>query len=556
MKTKRNPLYLTLFLLFTLTQSGCNRYEAEPINIRTIDDVFDEMDINGFFADQALNHIYTYLPNGYNRITSNTFLDVATDDAIFSRVGHNSEILSQARQSPVQLLDDIWEDSYVGLRRINIFLSKIDRVPMEEEIITRWKAEARFIRAMIYFELIKRYGGVPLLRDRILSLDDDLNIPRDSYEECVQFIVDECDALKDILPVDPNIASNNPFIGRIYRGAAYALKSRTLLYAASPLHNPTNDMQKWQAAFDAAEDMIGLDHYALLGNRINLFLQRHNVEVILAYQRMQSSDIERNHAPVGYSAPNASAGLTSPTQNLVDAFPMRNGLPITDPLSGYNPDNPYNNRDLRLTQTVFHNGVNWLNRAVETFDGGRDRPGGVITQTRTGYYLRKFMGAFETNTDYANTHHNFVIFRYAEILLNYAEAANELSHTNPALRTVAYNQLLAIRARQSVVSGTTRGLKANMTQEEMRTAIQLERRLEFAFEEHRFWDVRRWKIAETEFNKTLTGMRITRTGTNYTYTVEPVSSISFAAPQMYLYPIPLAEVLKNDAMVQNPGWQQ
>lgn len=550
MYTKKHPLYLVI--AFALTLLGCNRYEAEPIDNRTEDLIFDEMDKNAFFAEQVLNNVFTYLPNGFNRI-GNSFLDAATDDAILSLNGHQIEILSQARQSPVELIDDIWPTAYEGIRRANLFLSKIDRVPIGPDVIARWKAEARFIRAMLYFELSKRYGDIPLLGDRVLQLTDDLNIPRNSFEECVQYIVDECDAIQGVLPPDP-LTGNQ--VGRISQGAALSLKSRTLLYAASPLHNPTNNREKWQSAFDAAGAVIGLGKYALINNWINVFLQRQNTEVILAYQRMQSSDVERQHAPVGYTAPNASAGLTNPTQNLVDAFGMSNGLPISHPESDYDPANPYANRDPRLAQTVFFNGSRWLSRDVETFDGGRDRPGGVITQTRTGYYLRKFMGDFAENTDYSNTHHSFVIFRYAETLLNYAEAANEIGRTD-----IAYEQLLIIRGRGSGggliplgVDGL-RGLKAGMNQEEMREAIQLERRLELAFEEHRFWDVRRWKLAETLFNQPLNGMRVTRAddGT-FSYTVEPVGSISFASPQMYLYPISHDEVLKNSAMDQNPEW--
>lgn len=546
---------ISLFLAAAL-MIGCSKREKVPLEGLTGDIVFDKTDSIGTYADQFLNNIYSHLPTGFNRI-GDAFLDAATDDAVSSLRNSDIEILGKAMQSPSLTIDEAFSENYTGIRKVNLYLSKIDAVPITNALKTYNKAEARFLRAMFYFELVKRYGGVPLIGDKVLELDSDLNTPRASFDQCVQYIVAECDAVRPLLRKEP-LPTN--FVGRATEGAALALKSRILLYAASPLNNPGNDTAKWQAAMDAAKAVTDLGYYALLGNFINLFIQQRNLtsgalsnkEVILAFQMAQSQVIEANNAPPGYSNTNASAGLMSPTQELVDAFPMRNGRAIDDPASGYDPNAPYNNRDQRLAFTIFYNGSRWLARNVETFTGGLDMPGGLITTSRTGYYLRKFMGNFAEAGNYSNVDHNFIIFRYAEILLNYAEAANELGLTD-----IAYTQLKAIRARVGITAGTGSmyGLKTGMNKNEMREAIMLERRLELAFEEHRFWDARRWKKAETWFNKTLHGMRITKLSeTTFQYTPFEAGYVAFKAPQMYLYPFNYREIQRNTGLTQNPGW--
>jgi hypothetical protein len=256
---------------------------------------------------------------------------------------------------------------------------------------------------------------------------------------------------------------------------------------------------------------------------------------------------------MGYSAPALSYGLTSPTQDLVDAFPMKNGLAITDAGSGYNPADPYANRDPRLAFTVFHNGLKWLNRDVETFTGGKDRPGGSAIQTRTGYYLRKFMGNFATNSTYTNQSHNFIIFRYAEILLNKAEALNETGKTKESVAP-----LVELRKRAGITAGANNlyGLNDALSQEQMRKVIQNERRIELAFEEHRFWDLRRWKIANEKLNGTVHGMQITKNpvGGALTFAVVNVTTLQFNPLKMYHMPLPYAETIKNLQLKQNEGW--
>ncbi len=552
---------LSLFIISGIFISSCQKFETVPNDSINASVVFDQLDKSANFASQARADIYSFLPNGFNRI-NDVVLDAGTDDAIASRFGNSIELFSKSGITASTNPDAQWSRSYSAIRRCNIFLSKIDQVPTDLNTISRWKAEVRFIRAFSYFELLKRYGGVPLLGNTVYGLEDNLtNIPRNTFDEVTQYISSECDEVKPLLRTEPEIVAQE--FGTISRGAAYALKSRLLLYAASLLNNPTGIVAKWQVAADEAKALITLagSTYALNPSFTQIFLQRKNNEIILSYQRPNSKDLETQNGPAGFKDPNESNGFVSPSQNLVDAFPMSDGRAIgTSPTLVYNPQNPYINRDPRLAFTVFYNGSMWLNRAVETFEGGLDKPNTIAFQTRTGYYMRKFLGNFETATAYSAPTHNFAIFRYAEILLNYAEAINEAAD-NTTNRTEAFNQLKALRLRAGIpigaVAGYQHGLRTNLNQMEMREAVRNERRIEMAFEEQRFWDIRRWKIAESANvgNGFVRGVKITKSQTGtFNYEYVNVDKLTFIAPKMYLYGIPLNDILANPALTQNPGY--
>ena len=535
--------------------------ETEPIELQTLDQVFDRNDSAGVNADRFLADFYRYLPRTGTRVGGD-FLDAATDDAISSNTTNTSvQQLAMGTYNSDSYQDNQWSTWYKGIRQANIFINNIDKVPLKGKLANGtpfnrvWKAEARFLRAMFYFELLKRHGGIPLLGDKVYQINDNIELPRNSFAECVDYIVKECDAIKDSLRVDP---FDLTFYGRPTKGAAMALKARLLLYAASPLYNGGNidqanpltgytdfSAERWQKAEQAAKDLIELTLFKLEPDFKNVFITRNN-ERIFSRQGGNNTSIENANGPVGYSV-GTNEGRTSPTQELVDAFGMANGLPIDDPAAGYDENNPYANRDPRFYATIFYNGAMWLNRPVQTFEGGADKPGGTKQQTRTGYYARKFMGNFETATSYSNVNHDHILFRYAEVLLNYAEARNEIL---AAPDEEVYSAVEAIRRRAGLNPYL---LPDNLTKQDMRTVIQNERRKELAFEEHRFYDVRRWKLAETEFDKQLHGMITYRTGTGTIRQEVPVLQMNFDK-KMYLAPIPFFEVLKNPKMVQNPGW--
>lgn len=545
-------------------------YEVIPLEKVTIEYVFDQDDSLGTYANKFLNSIYSKLPGGYNRVGGD-LLDAASDDAISGLVGTSSvsQLATGAYTSYATIADESpWNNCYAAIRAASLFVSNIDVSPVKEKLPNgasiryAWKAEARFIRALFYFELLKRYGGISLMGDKVRELGDDVQIPRSSFAECVSYIVNECDAIKDSLRPNPVVA---PELNshRATRGAALALKARVLLYAASPLFNGQNieagnaltgyasyDKERWKLAADAARELINEKTFSLLPNFKDVFITQNNSEVIFFRQGGNTTEIEGTNGPVGFAA--VARGRTNPTQELVDAFPANTGVPITDPASGYNSNSPYANRDPRLAMTILYNGARWLNTELQTFEGGANRPGGAEPGTKTSYYMRKFMGNFENATQYSNTSHDWIILRYTEVLLNFAEAENEYSGPTAAV----YQVLKDLRARAGIAAGDNGmyGLRENMSADEMRNVIRNERRIELAFEEHRFWDIRRWKIAQQVYSKALHGMSIIKEGPGFNYNVTEVFKPVFAAPKMYLYPIPYDEVVKNDNMRQNPGW--
>ncbi len=425
-----NTYRYSLILLLTAAAffSACSKMENKPLELITEEYLWDSRDSLGTNASFFLNDIYADLPQGFNRIGGN-LLCTATDDAVPSEDNTTISTFTNGGYSQLSNADNSWSSNYASIRKCNLFVQNFPKVSLKQDLLIQgqyWKAENRFLRAMFYYELIKRYGGVPLLGDRVLTLSDDLKLPRSSFDACVDYVVNECDAIKNDLRPDPVAAGD---YGRITKGVALTLKAKILLLAASPLNNAGNDIARWRRAKDAAGDVIRLNVFSLESSFSNVFLTRKNNEVILAYQRAVTTDLEINNAPVGYvSGTTTSRGRTSPTQELVDAFGTSKGLPITTDIkssanpTGYDPANPYINRDPRLALTVFFNGAPWLGRGVETFNGGKDRPGGSVVQTKTGYYMRKFLGNFATGTAYSNQTHNFPIFRYADVLLMFAEA--------------------------------------------------------------------------------------------------------------------------------------
>lgn len=592
---KRIKTFLTgallVILILSIAGTGCKKVESEPKDWFGSELVFDTLDRLGTVAAFNQNDLYNYIPGGFNRVGGD-FLDAASGDAIPSRNNTTVEYYTNRRISLVNNPDQYWSNSYYGIRRVNIFLQNIGKVPIRQTVdsvadkLTRqyWRAEARFIRSLLYWELVKRYGGVPLLGDKIYTLDDDLQIPRNKFDECISYIVSECNLAKDSLRKET--LSDGDW-GRIPRGAAIALKCRALLYAASPLFNgggietdpikkaltgyPTADPARWQAVIDAAEEFKTLPYYGLYSTAVGtgatayigyagLFTVKKNSEIILAKQVSNTTSLENFLAPIGYSGTASSLGLTSPTQNFIDAFPMLNGLQPFNPdgtvnvASGYNAASPYASRDPRLDASVFYNNgtIKWLGRAIETFEGGLDKPNTAATsiQTKTGYYVRKFLGNFQTGTTYSNQSHNFPLFRYAEILLNYAEALNEVNRVEDAV-----TQIVLIRKRAGITAGTNSrcGIKVGINAAEMRDLIRNERRIELSFEEHRFWDIRRWKTAATDLTGPLYGMKITKSGTTFTYAREQVGTMLFDN-KLYHMPIPYDESIKNRALIQNEGW--
>ncbi|UYQ95856.1 RagB/SusD family nutrient uptake outer membrane protein [Chitinophaga horti] len=504
---------------------------------------------------EYLNNGYTYMLSRYNIDNGGALLASGSDEAVNSNLNSNVNYFNNGTWSSLRTFDEQYTNLYTGLWVVNTFLQKSPTaVVYPATDIAGLRGEAFFIRAMLHFELFKRYGAI-VIADKPFTTQDDLNLPRNTVDEVIQFIVTDCDsAINQIVPAWTREwdAAN---YGRATKAAGMALKAKALLYYASPLHNTGNDLNRWQAAADAAKALIDQNKHGLLSKTefpglwdYTASATTYNKEVIFATSASNINTIESNNAPVGFTG---GLGRTNPTQDLVDAFEMANGLPIGAPGSGYNPQSPYAGRDPRLNQFIIYNGATFktgsLSRPVETFDGGLDNVQTNVNSTKSGYYMRKFLSSNATYnvTSITNVRRPWVLFRYADILLAYAEALNEA--VGPT--TDVHTAVNAVRNRVSMPS-----LPAGLTKEEMRERIKNERRVELCFEDQRFFDVRRWKEGETYFDAAVHGMKITKTGTALTYTPFVIETRVFG-PKNYFYPFQQSEINKAKKLQQNPGYE-
>lgn len=535
-------------------------------------------------VQSLLNAIYADIPDGTVYIGGAAMMASATDEAEFTNETNAVQSFNTGGWNPINNPDQVWDNYYRSIRKVNQFLLSTGKINLDPWKLDpsasaqavyqtnllaakRWTYEARFLRAYYYFELVKRYGGVPLLTNA-LSLEDDFSkIPRNSLSDCLQFITAECDSAAAQLPLN---ASTLPYIaatdlGRVTKLTALALKSRVLLYTASDLFNnpswaggytkpefislPTGDRAaRWKAASDAAKAVIDQGGAVSLGAYRSLFNTFNNPEIIFTRRNAVSNQFERNNSPIGFQL-----GLSgnTPSGDLVDAYEVRVNATTAVKFDWNDPAmraNPYANRDPRLGFSIVTNNSTFgtPSRNVQLWEGGLDgKP--IINASKTGYYLRKYQ-IESLNLINGNTGvHSWIIFRFPEIYLNYAEALNEWNPGNPDIKR--YVDL--VRTRTGVAMPP---LPAGLSQAETRARIRSEKRIEFAFEDHRFWDVRRWMQGPELFGKPLMGVSITRNADNtFVYTPTPVEDRVFT-PMMYLYPIPQSELNIVTGMIQNPLW--
>lgn len=535
-------------------------------------------------VQSLLNAIYADIPDGTVYIGGAAMMASATDEAEFTNETNPVQSFNTGSWNPINNPDQVWGNYYRSIRKVNQFLLSTDRINLDPwkldpsssaqavyqtnlATIKRWKYEARFLRAYHYFELTKRYGGVPLLTNA-LSLEDDFSkIPRNTLSDCLQYITAECDSAAAQLPLNTNtlpyVAATD--LGRVTKLTALALKSRVLLYAASDLFNnpswaggytkpefvslPTGDRAaRWKAASDAAKAVIDQGGTVSLGAYRTLFNTFNNPEIIFTRSNAASNQFERNNSPIGFQL-----GLSgnTPSGDLVDAYEVKVNATTAVKFDWNDPAmraNPYANRDPRLGFSIVTNNSAFgtPSRNVQIWTGGLDaKP--IINASKTGYYLRKYQ-IESLNLINGNTGvHSWIIFRFPEIYLNYAESLNEWSPGNPDIKR--YVDL--VRNRTGVAMPP---LPAGLSQTDMRERIRNEKRVEFAFEDHRFWDVRRWMQGPTYFGKPLTGVNVTRNADGtFVYAPVKVEDRVFD-PKMYLYPIPQSELNIVTGMVQNPLW--
>lgn len=561
--------FLCIVLLLSLL-AGCEDYLDPQVIVY---ENYKQVTTSYNYTKQRLASIYSEIQSGFVRIDG-AMLASASDEAEHTLETSEIHQFNIGSWNAYSNPDDVWAHYYRGIYKANQYLVSSDSVDLDvykydpekqreyqtylEEIQT-WKYEARFLRALFYFELIKRYGGVPVLTSAG-SIDQDFSqVNRNTLEECIRFVADECDSCAKVLPARTKIDD----LGRVTRGAAMALKSRMLLYAASDLfNNPSwasgypkpelislsgDRLVRWQEAADAAKAVIDLSataRYSLSENYGDLYGSDNfrESEVIFCDRAGNSNDFEKANFPIGYKLGKSG---TTPSQNLVDAYEDITGLPIRDPGSVYDPENPYSNRDPRLQATILTNNSRFSNRPVECFIGGLDGPP-IAQATRTGYYLNKYVNqGLDLETDQTSVH-SWIILRLAEIFLNYAEALNEYNPGHPDIAAYVND----VRNRAGMPD-----LPSGLSQAEMRERIRHERRIELAFEEHRIWDLRRWMIAPEVLSSPLEGIEITRNPADSTFSYEKVIVENRVfRPEMYLYPIPQSEIAIASGLIQNPIW--
>ncbi|WP_442588908.1 RagB/SusD family nutrient uptake outer membrane protein [Pedobacter sp. AW31-3R] len=585
-------LYISLLLLSCVFTTSCKKafLDKQPDDMLDLDQVFK----NRLETERYLRNVYSYLPDEIYPFSNYSGIS-DEGDIIFSAATSNQ--INTGNWSPISIPFDEFGGDYRGIRSASVFINKVSECRDCENYVPGstaiWAAEARALRAWYYFSLLRKYGPVAIIRE-VLPVDIDASatqIPRNSYEECIDYIIAELDAAKAVLP--QRITADQDY-GKVDQRVVLAMKSRILLYAASPLWNGntdfsnfrnadgkqlvnvTFDKEKWKKAADVAKELIDLLPAGLYKNSDNpadfdpfisyrdLFFERWNREVIWARPGNSSAQWEKHIGPRQVNGYNGGCV----TQMQVDAYHMANGLRINDEGSGYvengfstadgkyskNGDwNMYTNREPRFYATVLYNGGIWPyvgngTIKIQMYATGLSGKNGSHDFSTTGYLIKKFSSP---NTDLVNGRHiqmAYIYFRLGEIYLNYAEALNEYyDGGHPDIAT--YVNL--IRQRGGIAP-----LPANLSQSDMRERIRRERRIELAFEGHRLFDTRRWKIAEQTDGGQMYGMNVSR-GTSFTDTEfyqRSVFETRVFQRKHYLWPIPQSEMDRNKVMVQNPGW--
>lgn len=593
---KRLSIYLALICLAWVGNS-CDDYLDKEFDASLSEEkVFkNETLTRGFLAN-----IYVNLPDGLAPLGDTQFTgasrDAMTDNAVTSwGLHYYTKIGSDGYTAADHPLLGFWNTDTYGIRKCNLFLknAKASVVGNSEtgdddnKLYERYCAEAKLLRAIFHFDLVCWFGNAPLIGDDedgtpiVFDLSDPSAMNRERVDagEVLEWIAQQCDEVKDILPFRYSNETSN--WGRMNGAAAYALKARALLYRASALNNSSNDKSYWSQAAQAAKDFITVNSrqnnpYVLYktGNTNNDYYECfttnpvYNNEIILARSVWYTNQVEHVFMPVGFTGSFSAAGRTNPTQNLIDAYEMANGKRIDESGSGYDPEKPYTGRDPRLAQTIFYQGMTWGRADKEEArkidvrynsetDKGIDYESSM-GGTYTGYYLKKFVNNISCKEP-ATFPHAWILFRYAEVLLNAAEAINEAEGPSNA-----YQYVNEVRARAGMPA------YSGMSQEELRRRIRNERRIELCFEDHRFIDSRRWKLYEgvtssNERNKpyydqllNLYGVKITGTEAAPVFTfdfAQTVNSRIFNSPKNYYFPIPANEVKRAPNLGQNEGWE-
>jgi starch-binding outer membrane protein, SusD/RagB family len=602
MKKITTHIFIAVLVMNVPVLHSCkkNFLNEVPDNLLTLDEVFKRRTE----TEKYLANVYSFIRDEANQWNDggNPWLGLSDEaDVTWNRSNYPTFAMNLGAWNASSNYYNFWTHYYRGIRNATTFFHRVEECQElytyyinGDSVVKQYKAEARFLRAFFYFNLIRQYGPVVLLPTNETIAPDahpsSTQYARSTMDDCVDFIAKELDTAAMQLPaVIPNVQ----WYGVPTRGAALAVKARLLLYAASPLYNGNTDMaglknqdgtqlisqsfdkEKWKKAADAAKAVIDLNLYSIYKKNNDafkdyqgIFTDNWNSEVIFARPAIDYGAWTAHCSPrqLGGSSWNG-IGVT---QQLVDAYHMANGLPINDPASGYietgfsaaaTPYTPagtwnmYVGREPRFYVSVTFNGSSWFTNGcsntskVEMYYNGRS---GKRTNTddysRTGYLVRKGIHPSSRSCNSAWTRTIGIFFRLGEIYLNYAESLNEYEPGNSDI----LNYVNEIRSRAGIP-----GLPAGLSQSDMRDRIRHERRVELAFESHRYFDTRRWKMAEQTDAGDFYGMNIdggTGGFTDSTFYTRTVFEKRVFQKKHYVFPIPQSELNRDSKLVQNPDW--
>ena len=592
-----------VFVLTSITSCNKDFLDKQPLDQFSEETVWTDLSLMETFV----NNIYAGVPHGFSNMMMASIVDESMYNADFGSSNVTKSLITPSDYSVFDVsfwsADRYrfmtWTHIYQQIRACNLFLSKVESNSYEDEDMkNRLTGEVHFLRAYNYQNLVLMYGGVPLIT-KAYELNDDFLVPRNTFEECINFIADECDQAAALLP----LVEEGGNAGRATKGAALALKSRILLYAASDLYHDQSwagnyehpeligytsgdRTAQWQAARNAAKAVIDLGEYALYKadpapgdslaqNYDDIFLQKQTSEDIFVRYFTKKSSAENwdTYNPGLFNNPNGYHGWGSntPIQQFVDDYQLKDGSDFdwNDPVMAANP---YANRDPRFYASILYNGAQWRQRPAdvvasdpagiiqtafwEKWDSqtnsmnvvpGLDTRKGPIEDwngTYTGYYLKKFIDP-SVDAQYVPQELPWRFIRYAEVILNYAEACIELGEEDEA-RT--YINMIRHRVRMPDITSSGDAL---------RQACRHERRIELAYEDQRFFDVRRWMIAPQAYENAK-GIEIRyklnpdhTTSTTPTYTIMDIQERDWK-DRFYFMPIKLDEMNRNDQLIQNP----
>lgn len=531
----------SIILLFVLLSLSCSKtfLDEKPQDFISPDNYLTNEAQSKILLSGVYNSLDFIGTSNENQKMFPLQLETTTDDVYDSQPWHNTTEWARGQgNSNSPWAKWKWDLDFQGISRANVFIDGMAKATFSSADRNRYVAEAKFLRAWFYHDLVTYYGGVPLILEPG-NLSNSFPTRNTKEEIITQVLKDLTDAVADL----PATYTEDADRGRITKGTALGLKARVLLYN-----------EQWELAASAAKEVMDLRVYNLYSNYHGLFLERFELaQQEIMFQVFYTPDIMPSfiYYPIGvYPA-------FAPTLQFVNSYYMKNGLPITNAQSGYDPENPYMNRDPRLNATIFYPGSRYLNYIIGAPDPNVSTDSITIPTwllNESGFRAKKNFDGTLTNVQKEG--HNKYFMRYGEILLTYAEAINEAQ--GPSL---AYDPIDQLRRRAGMA--TLSEAMPGLSKEQMRSEIRNERRVELAFEGVRWADIRRWKIAEQVMvdaigydNTKLVAYPGDGLGTspNWQYETMTIDKRAFNAARDYLWPIPQSEINANKNMVQNPGY--